>query len=166
MQHKGPCVHMMVASLLYITAEGTLSKALNPSLIYVTANKLPSASAPPPHKRSAEFLSMRSSQMPNWGGADPPVWRGAGSRGLRFPKINRLVNYLCPETRKQYNQINAKYISLWEECESLSPRERTPVRMDFIFWMYSGKTPIYILLIFPSHHQPRLKQIGWFKGDI
>lgn len=41
------------------------------------------------------------------------LYRGARCHGDRdFRKINRLVDYLCPETRKQYNWINTKYISL------------------------------------------------------
>lgn len=62
---------------------------------------------------------MRSSQTP---------WLSAciGVRVVmvtEMSKIKRLVDYLCPETCKQYNWINTKYISLSEHCEYLSSWE-------------------------------------------
>lgn len=52
------------------------------------------------------------------------MYKGTGSHGDRnVSEINRLVDYLCPETCKQYNWIDTKHISLSEECEYLPSRE-------------------------------------------
>lgn len=128
---------------------------LTPTKIHQTPKDIP------------EFLSMRSSQMPDWADTDHSMYSGLSWRQT-FPKTKRWVDYLCPETCKQYNRINTKYISLSEEFEYLSSREHLcfiSSDADSLFWIFSGNFPIYNLLIFHLFHHSPHSQIGWFKRD-